>query len=310
MRGAVGAGETSTVEHEDHWKVLQADLLENLVERPLQEGAVDIDDRPAAHLGLSRGEGDSVRFTDAHVEESRREFLADLLEFVALAHGRREDRHPLVPPHAVADGGAGRVGVGAGGRLLDGDDAVVVVALERSRCVKEDRVILGWFEAVPLLGQHVEQDRPVLILDQFQVADQVWQRMALDRAEVPHPQRFEEHAAVERRLQRVLDVHDHPLHLTAHHGHALDNLLRLIAEAAIPGVGANHVEIFGQGTDTRADRHPVVVEDDDQLLLEEAGVIEGLEHDAGGERAVADHGHRMAIAAAAEVVAAGEPKGR
>ena len=250
-----------------------------------------------------------MRFTDAHVEEPGGELLADLLQLVALAHCGREHRHPLVPPHAVADGSAGRVGVGAGRGFLDRDDAVVVVALERRGRVEEDRVFLGRLEAMPLLSEHVQEDGPLLVLDQFEVADQVCQRMPLDGAEVPHAHRFEERAAVERRFQRVLHVDDHPLHLPAHHGHALDHLLRLIAEAAIPGVGADHVEIFGEGPHSRADRHPVVVEDHDQPLLEEPGIVERLEHDARGQCPVANDGHRAAVAAAAQVVTAGQSEG-
>ena len=115
MRRPVGAGEAGPVEHEHDRQVLQADLLEDLVERPLQERAVDVDDRSAAHLGLPRGKGHRVRLADADVEEAVGEFLAHRLELVALAHGRGEHRHPFVAPHAGADRGAGDVGVGAGG---------------------------------------------------------------------------------------------------------------------------------------------------------------------------------------------------
>ena len=57
------------------------------------------------------------------------------------------------------------------------------------------------------------------------------------------------------------------------------------------------VEVVRQAADARADRHLVVVQDDQELLPEAAGVVQRLEDDARGERAVADHGHRVPIAA-------------
>ena len=53
----------------DDGQVLERHLLEDLVEAPLQERAVDVHDRPQPGLGLPGGEGDRVDLADAHVEE-------------------------------------------------------------------------------------------------------------------------------------------------------------------------------------------------------------------------------------------------
>jgi luciferase family oxidoreductase group 1 len=76
-------------------------------------GSSDYGAQLAAHLGLPCGKGDGVRLADANVEEPGGKFLADRLQFVALAHRGGEHGHPLVSPHAVADGSAGGVGIGA-----------------------------------------------------------------------------------------------------------------------------------------------------------------------------------------------------
>ena len=49
-------------------------------------------------------------------------------------------------------------------------------------------------------------------------------------------------------------------------------------------------EKAGEGTDIRRDGHLVVVEDDDEILVEMAGVIQCLKGHACGHRTVADHG--------------------
>src|SRR5258708_6093341 len=61
-------------------------------------------------------------------------------------------------------------------------------------------------------------------------------------------------------------------------------LLGVLVERGEPGA----VERLGERADARADRHLVVVEDDQQLAAQVPGVVHRFEHDAGGKRAVAD----------------------
>src|SRR5207237_559669 len=68
--------------------------------------------------------------------------------------------------------------------------------------------------------------------------------------------------------------------------HGADRVLRAAVQVRQPRL----VEAARQGADARADGHLVVVEDDEQVLVQPAGVVHGLEDDAGGEGAVADDG--------------------
>ena len=81
-------------------------------------------------------------------------------------------------------------------------------------------------------------------------------------------------------------------------------LLRVLVEIGQPGP----IEALGQGANARADRHLVVVENDQQLSAQMPGVVERLEDDAAGQGAVADHGHAVAIALAEQVVADFQPQ--
>ena len=91
VRRPVGADQPGAVEREDDRQVLERDFLEDLVERALEERAVDVDDRPRAGLGHAGGEGDGVALADADVEEPVGEVVADLLELVPLAHRGGQD---------------------------------------------------------------------------------------------------------------------------------------------------------------------------------------------------------------------------
>ena len=105
MRRPVGAGQAGAVEGEDDGQVLQGDFLENLVERALQEGGVDVA-RWAACPALARpaAKATRVRFADADVEETAREVGAHLFELVPLAHRRRDDGDARILLHQLVDG--------------------------------------------------------------------------------------------------------------------------------------------------------------------------------------------------------------
>ena len=111
VRRPVGADQPGAVEGEDDRQVLERDLLEDLVERALEERAVDVDDRPGAGLGHPGGEGDGVALADPDVEEPVGEGLADLLELVPLAHRGGQHRDLRVALHRREEGRADGVGV-------------------------------------------------------------------------------------------------------------------------------------------------------------------------------------------------------
>ena len=105
MGRAVRPNDPCPVEHEKHGKFLKRELLEDLVVAALQERAVDVHNRPQPGFGLPRSEGHCMGFTDARVEESPGEFVADRFQLVALAHGGCHYGHTFVAPHLIADGG-------------------------------------------------------------------------------------------------------------------------------------------------------------------------------------------------------------
>ena len=96
-------GQSGSVHAEHNVEVLQADLLENLVEAALQERAVDIDDRPHPRLGHPGGKGHGVSLTNAGIEEPIGEFCTDRLQLVPFAHGRGQHTDAGVLPHGRQD---------------------------------------------------------------------------------------------------------------------------------------------------------------------------------------------------------------
>ena len=75
MRRAVGADDPRAVDREDDRDVLQRDVVNDLVERPLEKRRVDRRDRPRPLAGHARGEAYAVSLGDADVVETGRERL-------------------------------------------------------------------------------------------------------------------------------------------------------------------------------------------------------------------------------------------
>ncbi len=297
---AVGAGESTAVEHERDRQILQCDFLEDLIVRPLEERAVDVDDRTEARFGLSGGEGDRVALADSGVKEAIGERVADFFELVALAHCGRDHGDARVGRHLVEDRLGGHVGERSPATGIHPHD-LIRIAFELRRGMEQHGIGGGRRETVPFFGDHMQQDRAVGRLGHAQVFSQQADVVAVDRAEVAKAEVFEEHAAVDARFGGFFQLGQEPLDRVAQQRHLAEHADHLFLEAGVHAVHAEPVEIVGHAADARADRHLVVVEDHQQALAELAGVVHRLVDDARGERAVANHRDAPAV-----VVGAGQ----
>src|SRR5579875_793776 len=69
------------------------------------------------------------------------------------------------------------------------------------------------------------------------------------------------------------------------------------------------IETLGQGTDTRTDGHLVVVEDDQQVFPQSAGIVECFKNDARRQRSIPDNCHAMAVVLTEQIIAHLETEG-
>ena len=94
VRRAVRADEPRPVEREDHRQVLERDVVNDLVEGPLEEGRVDRRDRPRAVAGEPGGEADAVRLGDPDVEEAVGMLLLERVQPGPARHRGGDRDHP------------------------------------------------------------------------------------------------------------------------------------------------------------------------------------------------------------------------
>ena len=144
VAGAVVAGDAGAVDAEDHREPVQADVVDELVPRTVQERGVDRDDGAQPAHRHARGGGDRVLLGDADVEATVGEALGEVEQPGGARHARG-DRHDLRVLVAELDERVGeRAGVrrraalavrhaGLGIERADVVEALLVVGLGRAR---------------------------------------------------------------------------------------------------------------------------------------------------------------------------------
>ena len=143
--------------------------------------------------------------------------------------------------------------------------------------------------ALALLGDYMDQHGARSTdLGRAQHRQQIIHIVSIDRADIAEPQFFEQRA---------------PVRLTGYQGPRTPGTFaqwprqgRFHAFGQ-PREGHQRVEtaqIFRHGTDRGRNAHVIVIQDHEQTLAQIAGVVHRLIGHAGGDRAIADHGNRIA----------------
>ena len=158
MRRAVGADDASAIDREHHRQILQHDVVDHLIVRPLQERRIDRHHRLHAFARESCRERDGVLLRDTDVEVALGERLRKAHESRALAHRRGDADQAQIRGRHVAQPVAEHLRVGRlGGGLRNDPDGWI----ELGHGVIENRILLGARVAVALARHDVQELRPL-----------------------------------------------------------------------------------------------------------------------------------------------------
>ncbi len=152
------------------------------------------------------------------------------------------------------------------------------------------RVLLGEVAAASLLGDRLDDDRAFHLLGALEDVYQPLHVVSVERAEEGEAQFLEDHAAAAGQHELLGAAHAAlgDLPGDAASWHVIEGEAGDAAQPPVVAVGADAVEIGVQRADVVGDALIVVVEDDDELFVQRASVVDGFERHAAGERAVAD----------------------
>ena len=219
------------------------------------------------------------------------ETLVKLDHARAFAHGRRDAHQPRVLLGHVAQPAAKDLREGLLGRR--GGFLQPQGRIELAGAMVSHRVGLGEHVALAFFGHHVQELRALELADVFERGDQRLQVVAVNGADVVEAEVFKQggrhHHALGMRLQALGQLKQRR--------RSFEHLLADVFSSSIKLTAHELRQVAVQRTHRRADAHVVVVQDDQQIAIANAGIVQRLESHAGAHGAVADDGHRVAVLA-------------
>ena len=293
--GAVVAGEAAAVHTEDDGEILQGNVVDDLVEGALEEGAVDGAEGAEAFGGHAGGEENSVFFGDTYVEVALGVVRPEEIERGAVGHGGG-DGYDFVVGGGEFDQAFGenfRVGLFCG--ELDTIGGTTRERIIGTETVEFLLLLQGGLETPALLGEGVENYGLVLCFKELESFDEERKVVAVDGAVVVEAEFFKDHATADDALGGFFGFASDVA------GGFATELFEEAGDAVVDrdvgGVCGNFVEILGNGAYVFVDGPLIVVEDDDEALGLGGDVVEGFVADAVGEGGVAGQDHDVFVAA-------------
>ncbi|AFC29794.1 hypothetical protein PM3016_2924 [Paenibacillus mucilaginosus 3016] len=221
----------------------------------------------------------------AHIEHPVREPLRERKQTGAARHGRRDGDDPRILLGELDERLAEHFRIH---RRPDGLQHLAGFDLVRRNAVPGVRIGFRRGVAFPFGRDHVYEHRSVHFVRLLQRLDQQRQVVPVDRTEVGQTKLFEPDARDDHVFEGVLEPLGRLGQRSADGRHLLDEMLDFFLGFLVMAVGADPRQIIAQGAYIRRNGHLIVVEDDHQLALLVADMIERLERHPAGERAVPD----------------------
>ena len=132
--------------------------------------------------------------------------------------------------------------------------------------MESHRVVLGWFVAVPLMGDDVdERDESFARFRLFERLFDLGYIVAVNRAQIAETQFRPERGGDDDAVESAAEPFDEPVNEVALGGHAGDAVYA-VYEKLILGASDDALAPVGEEADVLGDGHPIVVEDDDETF--------------------------------------------
>ena len=289
VRRAISAHQPRAVQCEYDGQVLQGHVVDQLIVRTLQEGGIDCHDRLHAFTRHAGSKRHRMLLGNANVVVPIREALFKLHHARAFAHRGRDAHQSAILRSHVAQPLTKHLGEGLLGCSRAFDQAHGRVEL--ARAVVSHRVCLGQLVALPFFGDDVQELRALEALDVLQRGDQRVQVVPVNGADVVEAELFKQRGWHHHALGLLFKALGQLQQRRNRPQHGLAHILGSRVELAAHELGQVAVE----RTHGWADAHVVVVQDDQQVRIGHATVVQGFKGHACSHGAIANDGHGVTI---------------
>ena len=290
---AIGAHQTGTIECKHHRQVLQGHIVNQLVVGSLQESGINGHNRLQAFAGHAGCKGHCMLFCNAHIVIAMRVLLAEVHHARAFAHGGCDAHQALVNRCHVAKPLAKNLGErwfwrhrwcsthnAHSGIKFTG--AVIIHRIGFSSCI-----------ALAFAGDDVQKLRARFVVQTSQRIHHLFHIVSIHRTRVLETQIFKHGLRLDEALCLLLNHLRQGIQRRRVFQHFLANFFGIGIKAATH----QFVQIMVQGTNRRADGHVVVVQDDQQVAIARASIVQGLVGHASCQCAIANDRDCFAAAA-------------
>ena len=295
MGRSVVAHQSAAIQNESNGEILERDVMDQLIERALQKRRVDRDHRFDPLGCQPPGKRNRVLLGDPHVEQPVGVRLFEDVETGIVGHGGGNCHHIGVLLPQRGDRLAVDARVRRGGAL---GWYVAGYLVESRHAVRAQRILLRKVVPLPFLGEGVEQDRPAEVLDMVECLHQKLHVVAVDRAKIPESEFLEDDVGNNQCFDADLDFARQLTRFTTQFGNQAEQLPHVGFDAVVQLTGRYLGQVHVECADVLRNRHLVVVENDDQILVQNSRVVDRFERDTAGERTVAHQRDHLVVIAA------------
>ena len=290
MGGAVGAHQTGAVQGKDNGQFLQSHIVDQLVISALQKRRVNGHHGFEAFTGQARSKRHGVLLCNADVVVTTGKAFTEGHHARAFSHGGRDGHQAWVFVCHVAQPLAKHLGERDWGLART---AQAHRRIKFARAVVGHRVQLGLGITLAFARDHMQKLGAGGLVQFLQGIDQALDIMAIDRPGVGESQFFKNRM----RLNQVLGLFLQVLGQCKQRRCIAQHLLTQFFGLGIKAPAHQLSQVMVQGAHRRADRHVVVVQNDQQVIGAVARVVHRLVGHACGQGPIANDGHRFALAA-------------
>ena len=292
MRITVITDKTGTVQAQCYVQLLHADIVHDGVISTLHKGRINR--RHRLHSGSSHACSRSNRMllSNTNIKEMVLMRLGKNVQAGAVRHCSRNTHDFIVGIGKLSQGFTKNLGVAY--RCIRISNLFAGSNIKGAGTVELIGAFFGRLVALALFRQHVYHNRSVNLFGSLQYIQQAIQIMSVNRSQISKAQLFKNRSRHHQVFYAALQAADSLQHITAEF-HIFEPALNIIFNFIIGFACTQLIKIFTHRTHVFGNRHFVIVEHDNHILMQHTGVVQRLKSHTAGHGAVADNSYDIII---------------
>ena len=287
MRFTISGNQPGPVNGKHNIQLHQIDIMNHLIIGALEKGGIDCHNRKHPLAGQSGSKSYCVFFCHANIKETLWNAVIEEIQTRTVFHGRgnRTKFGNFCPQFRETHTKASRE------RVLWGDFWVGQMVQIKSRyAVEFSRIFLGLFQTFSFLGDYMEKDRSILLVQVREKADEFHYVVTVYRPDVLKAHLLKHRRVVNSTADKLFAFLQNFNKVITDSGNFFKSRLHLGFCMIVLGVGAQLGQIVGHLSHVFGDGHLVVVEDNDEIV-QRTYIIHALVDHAAGKGTITDNCH-------------------